>query len=360
VKPLHIRSNIRDYSVYFEQDFAFLQRFSQIPDKVVIVDGVVHDLYPSLVNDNFTAEEILRLEAVERNKDFSQVSEIYEFLIRRQAKKNLTIISIGGGITQDVTGFIASTLYRGVPWLFVPTTLLAQTDSCIGSKTSLNFKTYKNLIGTFYPPHAVYINPAFLTTLSREDFSSGFGESVKLQIMKEEYPKDIDALERTLSRDRADLEGMLTLIRDCLEVKIGYMQEDEFDQGKRNLLNYGHTVGHAVEASSDYAVPHGTAVVIGMIFANIISLHRGLLGQNEFDRIASRLMLPSIPVRLSGEYFGREPLISGLRSDKKRIGKDFTFIIPDSSLKLIRVDDVKEEEFDRALIELRRILRPLS
>jgi 3-dehydroquinate synthase len=357
--PLCIRSNIRDYSVHFEQDFAFMQRLSQVPDKVVIVDGVVHDLYPSLLNDNFTTEEILRLEAIEHNKDLSQVSEIYEFLIKRQAKKNLTIISIGGGITQDVTGFVASTLYRGVPWFFVPTTLLAQTDSCIGSKTSLNFKAYKNLIGTFYPPHAVYINPAFLTTLSEEDFYSGFGEAIKLQIMKEEYPKDIEMLESALSHDREDLDGMLRLIRDCLQVKIGYMQDDEFDQGKRNLLNYGHTMGHAVEASSGYAVSHGVAVVIGMIFADIISVHRGLLEQNDFDRIVSRLMLPNILVQLSEDYFSREPLISGLRSDKKRIGKDFTFIIPDGDLRLIRVDDVKEDEFDAVLAELRCVLRPL-
>jgi 3-dehydroquinate synthase len=358
--PLHIRSNIRDYTVHFEQDFSFLQKLSDITNKVVIVDGVVHDLYTALIVDNFTPEEVIRFEAVEHKKDLSQVTEIYELLIRRQAKKNLTIISIGGGITQDVTGFVASTLYRGVPWIFIPTTLLAQTDSCIGSKTSLNFKAYKNLVGTFYPPHAVHIKSSFLATLSNEDFYSGLGESIKLQLMKEEYPKDFDLLEKSLVHDRGDHVGLLQLVRDCLEVKIGYMQDDEFDQGKRNLLNYGHTFGHAIETASDYAIPHGVAVLVGMIFANSISLHRRLFKKDDFDRITSRLLVPNIPLHLSQDYFSREPLLSCMRNDKKRIGKDFTFIIPDSDLRLIRVVDVKEEEFDMALADLHRILRTVS
>ena len=153
---LTINSNIRDYDVYFEESLDFLDSFKEINNSVIIIDRNVYNLYNANFK-HFNLENILLFDALEENKTYEYVAKIYDFLISKSAKRNLTIISIGGGITQDITGFVASTLYRGVNWIFVPTTFLAMTDSCIGSKTSLNYGKYKNLIGSFYPPQKIYI-----------------------------------------------------------------------------------------------------------------------------------------------------------------------------------------------------------
>ena len=141
MNTLRVKSNIRDYDVFFERDFSFFEKLAELRDAVFVIDRNVFDLYETQIA-SFPAEKILLFDAVETNKTLDKVVEIYETLARQQAKKNLTLVSMGGGITQDVTGFAASTLYRGIRWIFVPTTLLAQTDSCIGSKTSLNLYSF--------------------------------------------------------------------------------------------------------------------------------------------------------------------------------------------------------------------------
>ena len=155
---LIINSKIRDYKVKFADTFDFLEELAKIHNYILIIDKNVYSLYKKIINKNFKKDNILVIEAIEDNKTIYKVIEIYGHLINRAVKRNATIISLGGGIIQDITGFVASTLYRGVNWIFIPTTLLSQADSCIGSKTSLNFETYKNLIGTFYPPTEIYIN----------------------------------------------------------------------------------------------------------------------------------------------------------------------------------------------------------
>jgi len=272
---LTINSNIRDYDVYFEDSLDFVDQFKEINNSVIIIDRNVYNLYNANFQ-NFNLENILLFDALEENKTYEYVAKIYDFLISKSAKRNLTIISIGGGITQDITGFVASTLYRGVNWIFVPTTFLAMTDSCIGSKTSLNYGKYKNLIGSFYPPQKIYINIEFLTTLSKLDFYSGIGETIKFQLMKEEYPKDFSEIINSVNDVINNKNYRLKIIHENMNIKLGYMKGDEFDLGRRNLLNYGHCFGHALETSSDYFVPHGIAVTIGIIFANAIAMQRSL------------------------------------------------------------------------------------
>ena len=164
MKSLRIRSNIRDYEVVFCRDFSFFDELAAKMPVALVADRNVYELYPELFNEKFPADSVFLFDATEENKILDTACRMYEWLTLRAAKRNMTLVSVGGGITQDVTGFVASTLYRGINWLFVPTTLLAQTDSCIGSKTSLNFQRYKNLIGTFYPPTKLYINTDFYAT----------------------------------------------------------------------------------------------------------------------------------------------------------------------------------------------------
>lgn len=346
---LQIHSNIRDYTVSFEDTFDFLGSMATIEHKCIMIDRNVATLYHDQFNTVFKEHEVILFDAVEENKTLEYASVLIEQIIAQAAKKNLTIISIGGGITQDLTGFIASTLYRGVNWIFVPTTFLAQTDSCIGSKTSINFKSFKNLLGTFYPPSKIYINPTFLQTLTPLDFYSGIGETIKFQLMKEEENKNFDQIIEIIEKAKQDRTKLLPLIEENMRIKLSYMEGDEFDQGRRNLLNYGHCLGHALETVTDYYVPHGIAVTVGMIFANAVSLKRGWMSEEFFDHLNKKLFVPNIPLVLEASHFDRERLLQAMKNDKKRIGKALTAIIPDSAFVMQKMDDVSEEEFDSAL-----------
>lgn len=349
-----INSNIRDYDVIFESNFDFIQEFKSIENSVLIIDKNVYELYEKLF-EGISLDNVFLFNAIEDNKTFDYVKEIYDFLITKSVKRNLTIISIGGGITQDITGFVASTLYRGVGWIFVPTTFLAMTDSCIGSKTSVNYEKYKNLMGTFYPPSKIYINADFLSTLTKLDFYSGIGETIKFQLMKEEYPKNFDSVLKLIEETKNDDNSRLDIIHDNMSVKLGYMEGDEFDLGRRNLLNYGHCFGHALETTSDYYVPHGIAVNIGMIFANILALNRSLITIENSDFINRKILLPNIPLTLREKDFESSILLEAMKNDKKRVGKFLTVIIPGEQFKMIKVDDVTDEEFYSVLNQLKKI-----
>lgn len=351
---LTIESNIRDYDVIFTDSFNFIDEFNNIDNSVLIIDKNVYDLYTEEFKD-INKDNLFLFDAIEENKTFDYVKEIYDFLISKSVKRNLTIISIGGGITQDITGFVASTLYRGVKWIFVPTTFLAMTDSCIGSKTSVNYAKYKNLMGTFYPPQKIYINPTFLNTLKELDFYSGIGETIKFQLMKEEYPKNFQKVLDVINKTVNDKSARLEIIHDNMSVKLEYMRGDEFDLGRRNLLNYGHCFGHALETSSNYYVPHGIAVNIGMIFANILSKKRNLADENTVNFVNENILLPNIPLKLREKDFDYKILLESMKNDKKRVGEYLTVVIPDHEFKMIKVDDVQDEEFIETLKIVKKI-----
>jgi 3-dehydroquinate synthase len=351
---LDINSNIRNYEVLFEKDYEFLNDLINIKNSIFIIDKNVYELYEDKFK-NIQNDNLFLFNAIEENKTFDYVKDIYDFLIAKSVKRNLTIISIGGGITQDITGFVASTLYRGVNWIFVPTTFLAITDSCIGSKTSVNYDKYKNIMGTFYPPQKIYINTDFLNTLKELDFYSGIGETIKFQLMKEEYPKDFQKVSNIIQNVVSNTISRLDIIHDNMKVKLGYMEGDEFDLGRRNLLNYGHCFGHALETSSNYYVPHGIAVNIGMLFANILSFERELINENDMKFINENILLPNIYLKLREMDFNNKILLESMKNDKKRIGDFLTVIIPDKDFRMIKVDDVTDIEFDSVMNTLKLI-----
>lgn len=356
MRDLIVKSKIRDYRVRFVDTFEFLEELGKINNCILMVDKNVYRLYGDVINKSFKKDNTLIIEAIENNKRIDKVTEIYKYLINKSTKRNATIISLGGGIIQDITGFVASTLYRGVNWIFIPTTLLAQADSCIGSKTSLNFDSHKNLIGTFYPPIEIYINVNFLQTLAKLDFYSGMGEIIKLQLMKEKYPKDFKEIVEIVNKIKKDPPFLSNLIRDCLKIKQAYFKNDEFDLGRRNLLNYGHSLGHALETSSEYYIPHGIAVTIGMIFANIVSLKRAWISDNVFNYLNDNLLISNIPLKLKKEHFTYGILLSNIKADKKRRGEKLSLVLPNSEFKMIKIDDLSEIEFKRGLGFLIEIL----
>lgn len=352
---LKISSRVHDYEVHFQQDLGFLDALAALPNAVLVADRKVHDLYRAEIDPRFAAERCFLLDATEDGKTLEGAQQVYDFACSRPAKKNLRLVALGGGIIQDVAGFAASTLYRGVEWHYVPTTLLAQADSCIGGKTSLNFRGFKNLLGTFYPPRQVHIHTGFLQTLEPRDFASGLGEVIKLQLMKEDG-QDLGALPGRLRAAKSDPVVLLQLIRESLAVKVGYMEGDEFDQGRRNLLNFGHCFGHALETASDYHLPHGIAVDIGMVFAVDLALRRGRLSPELAARLKTDVLLPNIPAELRRQDFDAGRLLAAMKSDKKKTGAHLVVVLPDDGLKFAKLDDVTDEEFHQALAGLMREL----
>ncbi|PLX67343.1 MAG: 3-dehydroquinate synthase [Denitrovibrio sp.] len=355
MSTLKLHSNIHDYEVEFCDSFAFLDDIKKIEKKVFVLDKNIYELYKDLFTD-VKEEDLFLFDAIEEKKTLKSVEEIYKFLATKDAKRNITLISFGGGVTQDVTGFAAATLYRGIKWIFVPTTFLAQADSCIGSKTSLNFETYKNILGGFYPPDKIYIQPKFLDTLSTKDYYSGIGEIIKFALLKESYPKDFDAIVELVESVKGK-ENRLEAIKKTMEVKKAYIDEDEFDTGKRNLFNYGHCFGHALENSSHYEIPHGIAVTIGMIYANIVALNRGLISKERYLFLNEKLFLPNIPIELDKKQFDETILLDSMKNDKKRVGKNLTIVIPvNDDIAAEKIDDLTIEEFKKVLKDLIEVL----
>ncbi|MDR0605724.1 MAG: hypothetical protein LBG80_15630 [Bacteroidales bacterium] len=342
---INIHSKIRDYSLIFSNNFCFLDKLLANP-KVVIADNNVLTCYKDVLTSCFNADEIITFDAVEQNKNMNMVLQLCDTLMSYNAKKNMTVVSFGGGITQDVTGFLVSILYRGINWVYVPTTLLSQADSCLGSKTSLNYGHFKNLLGSFYPPSVVYIDVEFTKTLSKIDFYSGLGEIVKLHLMGGSrniaaIMDEIDAIDA--GRDNVEL--LTQLVQNSLQIKYSYIKDDEFDSGKRNLLNYGHCFGHALEASSGYAIPHGIAVVIGIIFANLVAVQRGLLSEKTAQNWYNSLLRKCILGRVGdNQHFSGEKILSAMKMDKKRTGEELPLIIIDDTLTLHKLTDITPAE----------------
>jgi 3-dehydroquinate synthase len=346
-----IKSHLKDYEVSFCRGFAFLRELKLLESKFIVIDANVLKLYKKQFS-LFLSGPSMVLNSTERNKTVKKALEIAESIMELPSKRNTVLVSIGGGIIQDVTGFAASILYRGIKWIFVPTTLLAQTDSCIGSKTSLNHGQNKNLLGTFFPPDKIYNDAGFIETLSQKDFLSGIGEMAKIAITRgikgiEEFEKDSKEL---LNRDNVKVQEW---VGKSLEVKKKFIEFDEFDSGKRKLLNFGHTFGHALERTSSYAVPHGQGVSIGMLLANSISAERGLISSSLNGRL-KKMIAPLINVKIRKEYFSKE-YIDAIKKDKKRQGAALAAILlssTSSGLVLKEVHDVQEKEIRCAFDEI--------
>jgi len=350
LEAIRIKSKLRNYEVNFVSNIDFLAALSS--PTLFIVDKTVWEYHKNGCLVTLKDKDVLLLEVSEDKKNLQTVQELYREIIKRDAKKNLRIISIGGGITQDITGFICSTLYRGVQWIFVPTTLLAQADSCIGSKTSLNFDTYKNLIGTFYPPANVYIYVPFLRTQKREDYFSGLGEVAKLHVIAgEKYTNDlIDNLPIVKDQDNGFVSQV---IFNSLMIKKSFIETDELDNGLRNLLNYGHCIGHALETIGDYRIPHGQAVVAGMILANIIAYNRGILGKDSEDFLNRQLLLPIFCIDPCEMLFDNDLLIEAMKKDKKRIDNSIPIVLLLDDYRMQKFNNLSEPEIIEAINEFR-------
>ncbi len=305
---------IGEYNIYFIKNL-FLSFNQNINNKklIYLIDDSLTGLYPKeikLISEN---HKLIFIDAKENNKTLDYVNKLVERLIEVGVKKDSTLIAVGGGITQDLVAFISSILFRGVDWEFFPTTLLAQCDSCIGSKSSINFKGYKNLLGTFLPPKNIFIYTPFLETLEVRDIKSGIGEMSHYFLGKKE--SKIGELFHNYENLIIDRSKLRPFIEESLKIKKEMIELDEYDKNERHIFNYGHTFGHALEFISNYAIPHGQAVSIGINIANFISMNKKLLTKKKFDEIYKLTKINFPEYKLSTSLIPN--YIDALSKDKK-------------------------------------------
>ncbi|HTI14254.1 MAG TPA: 3-dehydroquinate synthase [Dictyobacter sp.] len=308
----------------------------QVPKRVfIITDSNIYDVYAK-----DTAQQLIAagfephtycVPAGEGSKSQQQVTALYDWLLEYQAERREVIIAIGGGVIGDLAGFVAATYLRGVPLIQVPTSLLAQVDAAIGGKTGINHPRGKNLIGAFYHPRLVLVDPATLLTLPERSRTEGWAEIVKYGIIL-----DADLftlLEEHVSALRDFTQPLVALlcqiVARCIDLKVTVIEEDEKEQSRRAILNYGHTVGHALENASGYGEwLHGEAVSIGMVVAAMIACQAGMFAESDVLRQNQLLAAFGLPVTYQGTVQAQD-ILERMQLDKKVVGKKVRWIMPE-------------------------------
>jgi 3-dehydroquinate synthase len=325
----------RSYDLYIGKDIQdratlLIARGNWAKRYFLITDTNVSDLHGSRVLDTFRSMgmpvEMITFPAGEASKTIHTAVAVAEELLGRGADRTSGLIALGGGVVGDLTGFIASIFMRGIPYLQFPTTLMAQVDSSIGGKTGVDLPMAKNMLGTFCQPKAVFTDVAFLKTLPVAEYMNGLAEIVKCAIIDDPGLLDLLEEQAVLLMNVGEPEPWVPIVTRACEIKKKIVEIDEKEQGLRRILNFGHTLGHAVEAEADYAIPHGGAVSIGMAGALILSEKLGHLPVSDRERIMGFLQKAGLPVRIPGGL-STEGVISRMQRDKKKEGKVVHFVL---------------------------------
>ena len=341
-----IKSGLRDYYVDFIDNVAEHLEIKFSDNMILMIDQHVYQIYKSSLEPATKKYRTVFLAASENNKTIDYSQEIISQLLLKNVRKSDKLIAIGGGITQDIVAFISSIIFRGVSWVFYPTTLLAQGDSCIGSKSSINFKSYKNLVGTFNPPNHIFISTSFLETLSESEIRSGIGEMMHYFLNNSlEIAKEFMEVHRSFFND---CSALTPFIRRSLLIKKEIIELDEFDTSIRHIFNYGHTFGHAIEAITNYAIPHGQAISIGMNIANFISLKKEMISRQQFDEMYDLLKLNMPPFKLNDQNI--DEYCIALSKDKKNVGNKLGCILTEGAGKMKKCFVDMDQDFKQTLL----------
>jgi len=299
------------------------------PQKVVIVtDNHVASLYAekvklSLEDSGFQVAVFDFLEGEER-KNLTTVQKVYEFLVKQGLTRSDGIVALGGGVVGDLAGFVASTYMRGIHFVQIPTSLTAQVDSSIGGKTGVNTALAKNMVGTFAQPDGVFIDPEVLSTLGQRELIEGMGEVIKYGLIQDtELWEELEAMDGSVQSILEHAESIIS--HSCL-VKRDHVVADELDNGIRLYLNFGHTIGHAIEATAGYGqVMHGEAVSMGMVQLSRVAEEKGLMPKGITQKIEGMCRKFGLPVDY--EKWDKEALYQALTHDKKARGTNLKLVI---------------------------------
>lgn len=319
----------------------------------IVTDSNVDSLYGEELKELLTESSAKVCKYVfpagEESKNLDVVKKVYEFLIKENFDRKDMLVALGGGVVGDLTGFVAATYLRGVDFVQVPTTLLAQTDSSIGGKTGVDFDGYKNMVGAFKMPRLVYINPNVLGTLDDRQFFAGFAEVMKYGLIKDSifYEWLIENMYEICERDMVVLEEML--MRSCAVKKL-VVEKDPTEQGERALLNLGHTIGHAVEKAKNFELLHGECVALGTVAAAYISWKKEMLTMEEYYEIRDMYVPFYLPISVEG--IDPQEILRLTKSDKKMDGGSIKFILLKGIGKAVVDKNVTDEEILAAVREI--------
>lgn len=317
----------------------------------IISDDNVAELYGQHIITSLTeaglACELIVFPAGEEQKHTLTVSNLASELARRGFDRGDALVALGGGVVGDITGFLASIYMRGIPFVQVPTSLLAQVDSSVGGKTGVDIPEGKNLIGTFYQPKAVFIDIDVLKTLPPEEFRGGLAEVIKYGVI---IDKDFFAFleENQTAIMNMEPETLVAMIYTCCQIKANVVEQDEREGGLRRILNFGHTIGHAVEAASGFQIIHGLAVSIGMHVVTQLAIQGGYTTEPVLQTLDKLLRAYSLPLEIPAEL-DRKQIRSYLQTDKKTVGGHIFFVLPEEIGKVIITDQVSSEDIDLVL-----------
>jgi 3-dehydroquinate synthase len=320
----------------------------------IVTDAKVGPRYVNAVADSLRSAGIepviATLPSGEDHKTLADLAPVYDVLLSARVERSTPILALGGGVVGDMTGFVAATILRGVPFVQVPTTLLAMVDASVGGKTGINHAVGKNLIGAFHQPIAVLIDPTVLTTLPSRELRSGLAECIKHEIIRD--AEGFDRLERDIGRAlRLDIDYLSQLIAHNVAIKARVVEADPFEKGERAHLNFGHTFGHAIETVSHYDYSHGECVALGMIAASRLAVELKLLDDDSCRRIVGVIEQAELPVR--GLSLPTKDIVDAMIFDKKVRGGKVRFVLPDAIGHVVIRDDVPPEAVTRAVESLR-------
>lgn len=317
------------------------------PGAIFLCDRNIESYLPADIDPIF-------IDATEKAKSLEAMPGVIRALRARKADRGSHLVAIGGGITQDIATFAASVYMRGIPWTYLPTTLLGMVDSCIGGKSSINVEEMKNLVGNFYPPGHVLVDPAFLPTLDAQDIVGGLCEAVKICFARGSV--DFSSLIDAGAVPPLSPETATRIITQSLLVKKWFIEIDEFDQKERLLLNFGHTFGHALESATSYEIKHGVGVGIGMLVAIEFQKHLGRMsaeGSLLCDRLSDYVhkILGQVAGLAAAAKVDSATLLGHFENDKKHRAGEYRLILPVESGALAIVSVAKTPAMQQAIVQ---------
>lgn len=349
MKPLSYRVNsLRIPVMIGDSNSPILVQMRSVQKAAVVIDTKVAALYKELAGEIESVDGAIRADfhANEENKCLGKVEELLTYFLERDIRRDSVLFAIGGGITGDLAGFVAAVFQRGISYVHVPTTLLAMVDSSVGGKVGVNHRVGKNMIGAFHQPVAIFMNTNFLETLPKEELICGLGEIVKYAVLSGE--PFFDFLEKNyvklLNRERKSLQR---IVRMSVETKKRYVEKDAREAGVRAHLNLGHTVGHAVEAATNYnKFKHGEAVLVGLVAEAHIAMHMKLLRPTNFERI---LKMVRLIAKRRNDKVPVDEVLARLTYDKKVKAGKVRFVLPTGIGRVVVRDDVSTRNVTDAM-----------
>lgn len=352
-------NNGKYYDIFIRKDFSELKEaiLSLFPKSRFMfvfdtnTEGYFKENLIELLSELKDRIEFFVFEAGEENKNLTVVSNLYTRLIESKFERGDVLVAVGGGVVGDLTGFTAATYLRGISFIQVPTTLLAMSDSSIGGKTGVDFLSYKNMIGAFKQPSLVYIATDSLDTLGKREYLSGLAEVIKYgYICEKEFISYLDIeTEKIMNKVQSSLSKIIEI--SCLAKK-RIVEEDTEETGVRAILNFGHTVGHAIEKLTNFTLLHGECVALGMLSSARISLNRGLISFEEFEKLRSLLKKFGFKIRLEKPKFTVDDVIFATKLDKKMCGGLIKFILLEEVGRAGIYTDITEKELRNGIEEV--------